>query len=73
MISPRHDTLEARYDPDDGPIAEHGEMVSVDSEADILQAIVNAEPGHIITVQPGTYKFSQLITVPTARRSSLSS
>ena len=54
---------EARYDPDDGPIAEHGEMVSVDSEADILQAIVNAEPGHIITVQPGTYSFSQLITV----------
>ncbi len=51
------------YQPDNGPTHEGGTVVSVCSEADILNAIANASPGDVITVCPGTFAFDKLIKV----------
>lgn len=53
----------ARYAPDDGPSADGGTIVAVASEDEILTAIAHASPGDVITVAPGTYRFSSRIDV----------
>ncbi len=51
------------YAPDNGPTHENGNVVSVSSKTEILDAIANASPGDVITVSPGSYDFNQVITV----------
>ncbi len=54
---------EGLYEPDNGPTHAGGNIVSVCSEAEILNAIDNAVAGDVITVCPGTFDFNQLISV----------
>lgn len=51
------------YTPANGPTHAGGKVVAVNSKAQILAAIANAAPGDVITLAPGTYAFSQLISV----------
>jgi len=45
------------YTPDNGPVHGSGNVIRVNSEAQIKAAIANAQPGHEITLAPGTYNF----------------
>jgi hypothetical protein len=51
------------YRPDNGPSHQGGKVVNVSTKAQILAAISAAAPGDVITIAPGTYAFSQLISV----------
>ena len=53
---------ESMYQPYEGPITE-GEVVLVSNVEDLLDAINNASPGEVITLEPGVYQISQLVRI----------
>lgn len=54
---------EALYQPNSGPSADEGEVVSVSATAELIEAINDASPGDVITLEPGVYTISQLVTI----------
>jgi hypothetical protein len=54
---------ELLYNPDLGPIHDINQLISVDTTIALLNAIEVANPGDVISLEPGVYSISQLVTI----------
>ena len=52
-----------RYQPDNGPSHEGGQLVPVRTAEELLRAIELARPGEVITLSAGEYQLDQLIPI----------
>jgi hypothetical protein len=61
--TPDAPTLPGDYDPDDGPEAGSGRVVSVRTASELVAAIGAAAPGDEITLEDGTYALDGIVAV----------